>query len=60
MAAEKYRAAVLEVDKASRRTRVFASGLRNPNGLSWNPESGELWSPSTSGTSSATISCRTT
>ncbi|MDE3809906.1 sorbosone dehydrogenase family protein [Sinorhizobium meliloti] len=43
MAAEKYRAAVLEVDKASRRTRVFASGLRNPNGLSWNPESGELW-----------------
>jgi glucose/arabinose dehydrogenase len=23
--------------------RLFASGLRNPNGLSWNPESGELW-----------------
>jgi glucose/arabinose dehydrogenase len=43
MAAEKNRAAVLEVDPASRRTRVFASGLRNPNGLSWNPESGELW-----------------
>ncbi|MDI7864987.1 sorbosone dehydrogenase family protein [Rhizobiaceae bacterium n13] len=43
MEAEKDRAAVLEVDKASRRTRVFASGLRNPNGLSWNPENGELW-----------------
>ena len=24
-------------------SRIFASGLRNPNGLSWNPESGELW-----------------
>ncbi|ACP25708.1 L-sorbosone dehydrogenase [Sinorhizobium fredii NGR234] len=43
MAAEINRAGVLEVDRASRRTRVFASGLRNPNGLSWNPESGELW-----------------
>lgn len=43
MAVETNRAAVLEVDRASRRTRVFASGLRNPNGLSWNPQSGELW-----------------
>lgn len=43
IAAEQSRAAVLEVDKASGRTRVFASGLRNPNGLSWNPESGKLW-----------------
>lgn len=43
IAVEKNRAAVLEVDKASGRTRVFASGLRNPNGLSWNPESGRLW-----------------
>ncbi len=43
MAVEKNRAAVLEVDKASGRTRIFASGLRNPNGLSWNPESGKLW-----------------
>ena len=37
------RAAVLEIDLPSRQTRLFASGLRNPNGLSWNPESGELW-----------------
>jgi glucose/arabinose dehydrogenase len=43
MAAEKNRAAVLEVDLGSRRTRVFASGLRNPNGLAWNPQSGRLW-----------------
>ena len=25
------------------RTHLFASGLRNPNGLSWQPDSGELW-----------------
>jgi glucose/arabinose dehydrogenase len=40
---EENRAAVLEIDLQSRQTRLFASGLRNPNGLSWNPESGELW-----------------
>ncbi|RVB79121.1 sorbosone dehydrogenase family protein [Mesorhizobium sp. M6A.T.Cr.TU.014.01.1.1] len=40
---EESRAAVLEIDLASKQTRLFASGLRNPNGLSWNPESGELW-----------------
>ena len=37
------RAAILEVDLATRRTRVFASGLRNPNGLAWEPQSGALW-----------------
>jgi glucose/arabinose dehydrogenase len=41
--AEKDRAAVLEVDRASGQWRVFASGLRNPNGPSWNPQTGELW-----------------
>jgi glucose/arabinose dehydrogenase len=41
--AEKDRAAVLEVDRASGKWRVFASGLRNPNGPSWQPQSGELW-----------------
>ncbi|RUV81550.1 sorbosone dehydrogenase family protein, partial [Mesorhizobium sp. M5C.F.Ca.IN.020.14.1.1] len=40
---EENRAAVLEIDLASKQSRLFASGLRNPNGLSWNPESGELW-----------------
>jgi glucose/arabinose dehydrogenase len=41
--AEKNRAAILEVDRASGRWRVFASGLRNPNGLSWEPQTGALW-----------------
>ena len=41
--AETNRAAVLEVDLAKRSSRVFASGLRNPNGLAWQPESGALW-----------------
>lgn len=40
---EKGRAAVHEIDLASRQTRLFASGLRNPNGLSWQPDSGQLW-----------------
>src|SRR5919197_5851583 len=43
MEAEKNRAAILEVDRASGRWRVFASGLRNPNGPAWNPQTGELW-----------------
>ena len=37
------RAAILEVDLASGRSRLFASGLRNPNGLDWQPQSGALW-----------------
>jgi glucose/arabinose dehydrogenase len=37
------RAAILEIDPASGRSRVFASGLRNPNGLAWQPQSGILW-----------------
>jgi glucose/arabinose dehydrogenase len=41
--AEKDRAGVLEVDRNSGQWRVFASGLRNPNGPSWNPKTGELW-----------------
>jgi glucose/arabinose dehydrogenase len=41
--AEKNRAAVWEVDRATGRWRIFASGLRNPNGLTFEPESGALW-----------------
>lgn len=37
------RAAILEVDPAARRSRVFASGLRNPNGMDWEPRTGVLW-----------------
>ena len=43
MEAEKNRAAIWEVDRATGRWRIFASGLRNPNGLTWEPESGALW-----------------
>jgi glucose/arabinose dehydrogenase len=41
--AETNRAAVLEVDRASGKWRVFAAGLRNPNGPSFQPQSGALW-----------------
>ncbi len=34
---------MLEVDTASGASRVFASGLRNPTGLQWEPHSGKLW-----------------
>lgn len=37
------RAAIHEIDIASGRSRIFASGLRNPNGLAWQPVSGALW-----------------
>jgi glucose/arabinose dehydrogenase len=40
---EAERAAILEVDPKTGRTRVFASGLRNPNGLAWEPQTGKLW-----------------
>ncbi|HEY4367047.1 MAG TPA: sorbosone dehydrogenase family protein [Steroidobacteraceae bacterium] len=40
---EANRAAILEINLANGSSRMFASGLRNPNGLDWNPQSGELW-----------------
>ncbi|HEX5065082.1 MAG TPA: sorbosone dehydrogenase family protein [Myxococcota bacterium] len=43
LASEEGRAAILEIDRASGRSRVYASGLRNPVGMSWQPESGALW-----------------
>ena len=43
MQAEENRASIWEVDRTSGRWRIFASGLRNPNGLSWEPQSGALW-----------------
>ncbi len=43
MAAEEGRAAIWEVDIKTGAHRVFASGLRNPNGLAWEPASGALW-----------------
>ena len=41
--AEYERAAIWEVDRASGAHRIFASGIRNPTGLTWEPETGELW-----------------
>jgi glucose/arabinose dehydrogenase len=43
VAAEERRAAILEIDPATGASRVFASGLRNPNGMGWQPQSGALW-----------------
>lgn len=43
MEAEEGRASIMEIDRTTGKSRIFASGLRNPNGMSWNPESGVLW-----------------
>ncbi|GAA0639664.1 PQQ-dependent sugar dehydrogenase [Brevundimonas lenta] len=40
---EENRAAVLEIDPATGASRVYASGLRNPVGMAWQPDSGKLW-----------------
>jgi glucose/arabinose dehydrogenase len=40
---ETNRAAILAIDARSGATRVFASGLRNPNGMDWEPSSHVLW-----------------
>jgi glucose/arabinose dehydrogenase len=41
--AEERRAAILEIDRASGEVRVLATGLRNPVGMDWQPQSGQLW-----------------
>ncbi len=43
MAVEQSRAAIHELDLASGKSRIFASGLRNPVGLAWEPQTGALW-----------------
>ncbi len=43
MEIEDGRAAVWELDVGTGQKRVFATGLRNPNGLAWEPTSGALW-----------------
>lgn len=37
------RANVLEIDVATGASRIYASGLRNPTGLQWEPTTGALW-----------------
>jgi glucose/arabinose dehydrogenase len=43
MEAEDERAAILEIDPATGMHRIYASGLRNPVGLAWEPVTGMLW-----------------
>ncbi len=43
IAKEEGRAAIWEIDARSGSHRVFASGLRNPVGMAWEPATGALW-----------------
>jgi glucose/arabinose dehydrogenase len=40
---EEGRACIYELDLASNHSRIFASGLRNPVGMAWEPHTGALW-----------------
>ncbi len=40
---EEGRAAIWEVDLVTGNKRIFASGMRNPNGMDWEPSTGALW-----------------
>lgn len=37
------RAAILEINPDGSGEKIYASGLRNPVGMDWNPVTGELW-----------------
>ena len=43
MEREKYRANILQVYPEAKTFRVYAAGLRNPNGLAFEPHSKQLW-----------------
>ncbi|MEP7186398.1 MAG: sorbosone dehydrogenase family protein [Rhodanobacter sp.] len=43
LAVEYRRADILEVDVATGASRIYASGIRNPTGLQWEPQTGKLW-----------------
>jgi glucose/arabinose dehydrogenase len=43
IAAEEGRAAIWEIDPRTGDHRIFASGLRNPNGLAWEAATDALW-----------------
>lgn len=40
---EEGRAAIWEIDLKDGKHRIYASGLRNPNGMMWEPDTGSLW-----------------
>ena len=43
MAAEEGRAAIWQIDPKTGAHHIFASGIRNPNGMAFEPTSGALW-----------------
>ena len=43
MSAEDGRAAIWRFERATGKARVYATGLRNPNGMGWEPKTGALW-----------------
>lgn len=43
MEVERDRAAIWEFDRHSSSHRIFASGMRNPNGMAWEPQTTALW-----------------
>lgn len=40
---ERRRAGILEVNLDGSNEKIYASGLRNPVGMDWNPANGQLW-----------------
>ncbi len=40
---EQGRAAIWEIDVKTGAKRLFATGMRNPNGMAWEPRTGKLW-----------------
>jgi len=46
MAAEEGRAAIWEYDRATRKARTYATGIRNPNGIDFEPSTGVMWTVS--------------
>jgi glucose/arabinose dehydrogenase len=43
LAVERDRARILQIDPATGAARAYATGLRNPVGMAWQPQSGALW-----------------
>ena len=43
MAVEAGRAAIWQIERISGKHRLFATGIRNPNGMAWEPATGVLW-----------------
>ena len=40
---EEGRAAIWQLERATGKSRLFATGLRNPNGMAWEPKTKALW-----------------